>query len=87
MSTGQAHWVTVGAAALRGVTDISIGFLTKPLANFLMSSENVAENIRFCRRLGKNAIILVISWIKPMSNIRSASSNTRISKLENFTAF
>ena len=87
LSTGQTHCFTVVAAALRGVTEISTGSLTRPLASSRISSEKVAENIRFWRCLGKMAKILRISRIKPMSSMRSASSNTKISSWLNFTAF
>ena len=52
LSTEYNHCFTVSAVLFRGVTDISIGFLTIVLANFLTSSEKVAENIRFCRSAG-----------------------------------
>ena len=44
-----------------------------------MSSEKVAENIRFWRFGGSSAMIFWMSGRKPMSSIRSASSRTRIS--------
>src|ERR1700722_2883724 len=37
----------------------------------------VAENISVCRSLGSLATILRMSWIKPMSSMRSASSSTK----------
>lgn len=53
----------------------------------LISSEKVAENSRFCRRAGSLASTRRMSWIKPISSIRSASSSTRISTLSRLTAF
>ena len=44
-----------------------------------ISAENVAEKSRFWRCLGSRARILRMSWMKPMSSMRSASSRTRIS--------
>ena len=45
----------------------------------LISSEKVAENNRFWRFAGSFVNTRRISWIKPMSSMRSASSRTRIS--------
>ena len=47
---------------------------------FRMSSEKVAENIKFCLFLGRNALIFLMSLIKPISNMRSASSKTNTSR-------
>jgi hypothetical protein len=44
-----------------------------------ISSEKVAENSRFWRFLGSSARIFLMSRMKPMSSMRSASSSTRIS--------
>ena len=87
LSTGQIQWSTVSTVVFGELTDTSIGSLTSPLASLRMSSEKVAENNRFCRCLGSTRKIFLISWIKPISSIRSASSRINTSRLSNFTAF
>ena len=69
----------VFAVEFSALTETSTGRLTKPLANARISGENVAENNKFCLCFGNNANIFLISLIKPISNIRSASSSTNIS--------
>ena len=44
-----------------------------------MSCGMVAENSSVCRSVGSFATILRMSWMKPMSSMRSASSSTKIS--------
>jgi len=50
-------------------------------ARWRISGGIVAEKNRVCLRMGTLATILRISFMKPMSSIRSASSSTRISTL------
>jgi hypothetical protein len=62
-------------------TSINCGALSSWSASFLISPENVAENSRFWRFAvaGSSAMIRLMSGMKPMSSIRSASSSTKIS--------
>ena len=68
----------VSAVALRRATSTSTGVRRKFAASFLISSENVAENIRLWRSLGSRLRMREMSGRKPMSSIRSASSSTTI---------
>ncbi|CAB3891742.1 hypothetical protein LMG1860_04880 [Achromobacter denitrificans] len=86
-STRCTVCVTSSVAVLRGVTDTSPGLFSTPRARVRISSENVAENSRFWRCLGRSARILRMSRMKPMSSMRSASSSTRISTPERSTVF
>ena len=52
-----------------------------------MLSGIVALKNRFCRFCGKSATTLRMSWIKPMSSMRSASSSTKTSSFLRLTAF
>jgi hypothetical protein len=65
--------------AFAGATSTVAGSRRMPPDRRRMSSEKVAENIRFCRFAGSSAMIFWMSGRKPMSSIRSASSRTRIS--------
>ncbi len=78
---------TISDAVLRLATSIKPGLLSKPSASFLISSEKVAENNKFWRFCGNNFNIFLISRIKPISNMRSASSNTKISIPDKSTFF
>ena len=66
---------------------ISIKSSPRDWASFLISGEKVAEKSKFCLIGGVIAIIFLISWIKPISSIWSASSSTSILTRSNFTAF
>jgi hypothetical protein len=63
------------------------GLCSRPSARALISSEKVAENSRFWRFLGSSARIFLMSRMKPMSSMRSASSSTRISTPERSMVF
>ncbi|CRZ53535.1 Uncharacterised protein [Vibrio cholerae] len=52
------HCSTVLAVELAGLTEISTGLFTKPLASSRISVEKVAENSRFWRFSGNNFSIL-----------------------------
>ena len=71
---------------LRRATSIKAGLLSKPSASVLISSENVAENNKFCRLAGNAANTLRISRMNPISSMRSASSRMRISTCLRLTA-
>ena len=77
-STKYTFCVTFSAVALLRATSINVGFVKKSSANFLISFEKVAENIKFCRCFGNKAKMRFKSGIKPMSSILSASSSTKI---------
>ena len=51
-----------------------------------MSFGMVAEKNSVCRSIGSLATILRMSWMKPMSSMRSASSSTRNSTWPSFSA-
>ena len=59
-----------------GLIVISFGLINKSLPIFLISSESVAEKNNVCLILGRSLLILIISGMKPISNILSASSIT-----------
>ena len=69
----------VSAVEETGLTAIFWGFLKICRDNSTMFFGIVAEKKRDCLCLGSFAIIFLISWIKPISNIRSASSSTKYS--------
>ena len=81
-STGCTVCVMISTVELRRATSISAGASSRLSASSLISSENVAENSRFCRFFGSSARMRLMSRMKPMSSIRSASSRTRISTRE-----
>ena len=57
-----------------GETVISFGLISKSLPISSISFDSVAEKKSVCLILGNSLLILIISGIKPMSNILSASS-------------
>ena len=73
---------------LCGVTSTLTGFGRRMVAaSLVISSGIVALKNRFWRFCGSNATTLRISWINPMSNMRSASSSTKNSRAFRETAF
>ena len=62
---------------------MSLGSLSKVLLNLKIASSNVAENNNVCGLVGMRLRMLLISSLKPISNIRSASSKTRYSRCSN----
>ncbi|MNR27708.1 hypothetical protein D3C85_1449930 [compost metagenome] len=56
-------------------------------ARVLISLEKVAENSSVWRSFGSIASTFLMSWMKPMSSMRSASSSTRISTPDRSTVF
>ena len=81
VSTAIMCCSTLVLVAFCAATSICSGLFMKSCANLRMGGANVAENKRVCRCLGNICMIWRMSSIKPMSNIRSASSNTKISTL------
>jgi hypothetical protein len=77
--TGCTTWVMVSDTMLRRATSISCGSFSIWSASFLISSEKVAENSRLWRCLGSRARMRLMSGMKPMSSMRSASSSTSTS--------
>ena len=75
------------SVVLRGATSTVAGSRRIPPDRRRMSSEKVAENIRFWRLAGSSAMIFWMSGRKPMSSIRSASSRTRISTWPRLATF
>jgi hypothetical protein len=69
----------VSAVALRRATSISAGWFSRRSARALISSLKVAEKSRLCFFAGTMASTFLMSWMKPMSSMRSASSSTKIS--------
>ncbi|KGD18074.1 putative ATP-dependent RNA helicase domain protein [Burkholderia pseudomallei] len=86
-STGWIFCAIVSAVVLRRATSISAGESSRLSASDLISSEKVAENSRFWRFAGSFASTRLMSWMKPMSSIRSASSSTRMSRLDTSIVF
>ncbi len=78
-STWMMRWVTCSAAVLLGSTSIRVGSFSRSSASALMSSEKVAEKSRVCRSAGSAFMMRRMSWIKPISSMRSASSSTSTS--------
>ena len=79
LGTRWALCATSSDAVLRGATSTSAGLSSRPCASERISGEKVAENSRFWRLAGSLAMTRRISWMKPMSSMRSASSSTKIS--------
>ena len=73
------YCVIVSAGLAGGATRISTGSCNNSFANSLISFGIVAENITVWRTSGIRLAIVRTSPIKPISNIRSASSSTNIS--------
>src|SRR5690606_40589197 len=69
----------VSAVEETGVTSTFEGLNKMASASFMISGGMVAEKNRDWRFLGNAANNFLTSWINPMSNIRSASSKTKIS--------
>ncbi len=76
--TGWTFCAMVSAVALRRATSISAGRLSRRSARALISSLKVALNSRLCFCAGTMASTFLMSWMKPMSSMRSASSSTKI---------
>ena len=76
--TGWMIWLMRCTVVLRGVTCTLCGSFSSVAARSRISSLKVAENKRLCLSRGTRASTFFTSWMKPMSNIRSASSSTRI---------
>ena len=73
---------------LCGATSTRTGSGRKMVAaSFVMSSGMVALKNRFWRFCGRSATTLRISWMNPMSSMRSASSSTKNSRAFSDTAF
>ncbi len=75
---------------LRAAIWIAFGRSSSLSASARISSENVAENSRFWRRTpstlaGSTDSTRLMSWMKPMSSMRSASSRTSVSMCEKST--
>ncbi|MNS84626.1 hypothetical protein D3C72_1184590 [compost metagenome] len=84
-STGWIFCLITSTVELRRATSIMAGLFSKPSARALISSENVAENSRFWRFGGSTASTFLMSRMKPMSSMRSASSRIRISTFDRST--
>ena len=76
--TGCTFCAMFSAVALRRATSISAGWFSSRSARVLISSLKVAENSRLCFFAGTIASTFLMSWMKPMSSMRSASSSTKI---------
>ena len=85
-STGWIFWPMTSTVELRRATSIMAGLFNRPSASVLISSEKVAENSRFWRFAGNTASTRLISRMKPMSSMRSASSRIKISTCLRLTA-
>ena len=77
--TGCTFCAMLSAVWLRRATSISTGLFSSLSASALISSLKVAENSRLCFFAGTIASTFLMSWMKPMSSMRSASSSTKIS--------
>lgn len=60
-----------------GVTSTFSGFVNIEFASVSISGGMVAEKNRVCLFVGSSFRMRLISWINPMSSIRSASSKTK----------
>ena len=60
-----------------GVTSTFSGLVNIEFANVSISGGMVAEKNKVCLRAGSSFRMRLMSWINPMSSIRSASSNTK----------
>ena len=76
-STRITRCSTRSTVEATGVTATLTGSRSMCAASSAMARGMVAENISVCRSAGSFATILRMSWMKPMSSIRSASSRTR----------
>ena len=70
-----------------GVTETLAGLYKKEFANLVISGGMVAEKNKDCFFLGRMANNFLISLTKPISSIRSASSNTNIFTSANWINF
>ena len=77
--TGCIFWAMLSAVWLRRATSISAGAFSNLSARALISSLKVALKSRLCFLAGTTANTFLMSWMKPMSSMRSASSSTKIS--------
>ena len=80
--TGCTFCAISSAVWLRRATSISTGAFSSRSAIALISSLKVAEKSRLCFFCGSTASTFLMSWMKPMSSMRSASSRTKISTCE-----
>ena len=64
-----------------GVTSTFSGSVSIELAKVSISGGIVAEKKSVCRFAGRSFSMRLMSWIKPMSSIRSASSKTKKSRV------
>ena len=76
-STRITRCSTRSTVVATGVTATLTGSRSICAASSAMARGMVAENISVCRSTGSLATILRMSWMKPMSSMRSASSSTR----------
>ena len=76
----QGHHVNT--SELRVIEDVGLGDIAEAAEKIIREGINtsksiVAEKNRDCLLRGNNSNIFFISWINPISNIRSASSRTK----------
>ena len=76
-SANMTLWLIVSTTDAGGVTVTCTGSWSIELASVTMSEGIVAEKKSVCRSLGSSGSIRLMSWMKPMSSIRSASSSTK----------
>ena len=79
VSTAITCSSTLALVVFCAETSTVSGAFMKSCASLRMGAEKVAENRSVCRSLGSICMMLRMSSMKPMSSIRSASSNTTIS--------
>ena len=78
-STWMTRCAMRSTVVAAGVTATVAGSFSICLARSAMSCGMVAENSSVCRSCGSFATIFRMSWMKPMSSMRSASSSTNTS--------
>ena len=79
-SAFSAKWTRcemVSTTEAGGVTVTSTGSCRILAASWAMSGGIVAEKKSVCRRAGSSGRMRRMSWMKPMSSMRSASSRTK----------
>ena len=86
LGTKKTDWLTVSAGVACGVVLTSSGSSSIDDASSRTSAGSVAENSSVWRSRGSIATIRFMSWMKPMSSIRSASSSTRNSTARRSTS-
>ncbi|OIQ66117.1 hypothetical protein GALL_523180 [mine drainage metagenome] len=84
-STWMMRWVMRSTVEATGVTATRAGSRSIASASSAISLGIVAEKNSVCRLIGSLATILRMSLMKPMSNMRSASSRTRNSTCPSFS--